>query len=318
MRSTTVPITVMHAGGSTTLNFNEQNPGGMWVLHGRYGFNGGTAGFVQVSDVNGQAAADAVRLVPVTGPLPTVTIAATTPTATEAGPSPGAFTVSRSGSTASALTVSYTVSGTATPGSDYTTLSGTVLIPAGSPSAPIPVTPVDDFAVEPDETVIVTLSANAAYTVGAPSAATVTIVSNDVAASEIILDNLGEGAQDAARSFTGTWCLSGGSGRFGPNSLYSCGAGLDTYTWRPTIPAGGGPYDVYVWWSYHPMRSTNVPITVMHAGGSTTLNFNEQNPGGMWVLHGRYGFNGGTAGFVQVSDVNGQAAADAVRFVPVP
>jgi hypothetical protein len=26
----------------------------------------------------------------------------------------------------------------------------------------------------------------------------------------------------------------------------------------------------------------------------------------------------GTQGYVQVSDVNGQAAADAVRFVPVP
>jgi hypothetical protein len=250
-------------------------------------------------------------------PPPTVTITASTPTATEAGASPGAFTVSRTGSTTAALTVSYTVSGTATAGSDYVTLPGSVTIPSGSLSAPIPVTPIDDPAVEPNETVIVTLSASAAYTVGSPAAATVTIVSNDVAATEIILDNLPAGTQDAARTFTGTWCVSGGSSRFGVDSLYSCGAGVDTYRWTPTIPAAG-TYDVYVWWSYHPMRSTNVPITVTHAAGSTMLTFNEQLPGGMWVLHGRYGFNGGTAGFVQVSDVNGQAAADAVRFVPVP
>jgi len=200
-RSTTVPITVTHAAGSTTQMFNEQNPGGTWVLHGRYSFNAGTGGFVQVSDVNGQAAADAVRFVPVAG-------------------------------------------------------------------------------------------------------------------SEIIVDNLPAGAQDAARTFTGTWCPSGGSGSFGADSLYSCGAGLDTYRWTPTMPAAG-TFDVYVWWSSHPNRSTTVPITVTHAAGSTTQMFNEQTPGGTWVLHGRYSFNAGTGGFVQVSDVNGQAAADAVRFVPV-
>ena len=82
------------------------------------------------------------------------------------------------------------------------------------------------------------------------------------------------------------------------------------------MPAAG-TFDVYVWWSSHPNRSTTVPITVTHAAGSTTQMFNEQNPGGTWVLHGRYSFNAGTGGFVQVSDVNGQAAADAVRFVPV-
>jgi hypothetical protein len=36
------------------------------------------------------------------------------------------------------------------------------------------------------------------------------------------------------------------------------------------------------------------------------------------VLHGTYSFNTGTGGYVQVSDINGQACADAVRFVPVP
>ena len=54
-------------------------------------------------------------------------------------------------------------------------------IPAGSASALITVTPVNDTSVESNETVVVTLSANAAYTVGSPSSATVTITSDDVA-----------------------------------------------------------------------------------------------------------------------------------------
>src|SRR6185312_15740098 len=69
--------------------------------------------------------------------------------------------------------------GTAVNGTDYQTLSGTVTIPAGAVSAPITVTPMDDTQVEGDETVVLTLSADAAYDVGAPGSATVTIADND-------------------------------------------------------------------------------------------------------------------------------------------
>src|SRR5207253_444306 len=99
---------------------------------------------------------------------PSVTVTATDGTATEAGPTTGTFAVSRTGSTAAALTVNYTVGGSATPGSDYTALSGSVTIPAGAASAPITVTPVDDTAVEPDETVVLTLAPGGGYQVGAP------------------------------------------------------------------------------------------------------------------------------------------------------
>jgi len=63
-------------------------------------------------------------------------------------------------------------------------------------------------------------------------------------------------------------------------------------------------------------RSTAVPISVTHAGGTTTKTYNQQTAGGQWVLHGTYNFNAGTGGYVQVSDANGQACADAVRFEP--
>jgi hypothetical protein len=111
--------------------------------------------------------------------LPTVTITATDDTATEQGPTTGMFTVSRSGGTSSALTVNYTVGGTATAGSDYQSLSGSVVISVGQSSAQVVVTPIDDGVLgEGDETVIATLSPNAAYTVGAPNSATVTIIDN--------------------------------------------------------------------------------------------------------------------------------------------
>jgi hypothetical protein len=235
-RSASVPIAVTHAGGTTTKTYDQRTGGGVWVLHGTYGFNAGTGGYVQVSDVNGQACADVVKFVPAAA-LPTVTVTATDPTAAENPLDTGVFTVSRTGGTATALTVSYTVGGTATPGSDYTALGGSVTILAGSATATVTVTPVNDTQVEGEETVVLTLSAGAGYAVGTPGSATITIASDDV--GEIILDNAPAGQSGGGRSYTGTWLKSSASGAYGPDSLYSNGSGVDTYRWTPTIPAAG-------------------------------------------------------------------------------
>jgi hypothetical protein len=113
---------------------------------------------------------------------PGVTIEATDASASEAGGDTGTFTVTRTGSTAAALTVSYTVdtaTSTATSGSDFTALTGSVTIDAGSTTATITVTPIDDPDSEGTETVVVALTATSAYWVGSPDEATVTIADND-------------------------------------------------------------------------------------------------------------------------------------------
>jgi hypothetical protein len=108
---------------------------------------------------------------------PQLTILATSP-ASEAG-GIGALTVSRIGNLATALSVKCTVTGTATPGSDYVAIPATFTIPAGAASQVIPVTPIDDALVEGDETVTVALTTNTGYTLGSPASATVTIADND-------------------------------------------------------------------------------------------------------------------------------------------
>ena len=135
--------------------------------------------------------------------LPEVTIVATDDSATEQGTTTGMFTVTRTGSTASPLSVNYTVSGTATPGSDYFALSGIVAILTGQSSAQIVVTPKDDAVVnEGDETVIVALTPNAAYTVGAQNSATVTITDNDIVAPDIIINSGPTVASGGAKNST--------------------------------------------------------------------------------------------------------------------
>jgi hypothetical protein len=107
--------------------------------------------------------------------LPTVTIAATTPNAAEQGPVSGAFTVTRAGDTTDPLTVNYTISGTAGNGADYTAITGSVTIPAAFNSATITIAPISDSLAEGDETVLLTLSSDLAYSVGTQNSATVTI-----------------------------------------------------------------------------------------------------------------------------------------------
>ena len=134
--------------------------------------------------------------------LPEVTIAATDHTATEQGPTTGSLTVSRTGSTMGSLAVLYSTGGTAAAGSDYQTLSGSVMIPIGQSSATITITPIDDAVVgEANETVIATLTADAAYTIGAQNNATVTITANAPAPTDFD----GDGLSDVVVFRGGAW-----------------------------------------------------------------------------------------------------------------
>lgn len=150
--ATSFPSGLFHAGAGITLTL---------------GFSDGTSATAQTTIASAPS-------------LPTVTLTVAAATAAEGGVA-GGFSVSRSGSTTAALNVSYSIAGTASNGVDYASLSGSVTIPAGASSATIAVVPVDDSDVEGNETVIISLLANAAYTLGNSSSGTVTILDNDVA-----------------------------------------------------------------------------------------------------------------------------------------
>jgi hypothetical protein len=118
--------------------------------------------------------------------LPTVSVSVLDAAASETGPDTGAIRLTRTGSTAAALTVNFTVSGSATNGTDYQTIATSKIIPAGSATADVTVTPIDDTSIEPTESVSITLSASAAYTVGTPSSGSVDIADNDTSSSPIV------------------------------------------------------------------------------------------------------------------------------------
>ena len=120
-----------------------------------------------------------VATINLTDDEPGVTITASDASAGEPGGNTGTIVVTRSGSTAAALTVNATISGTATAGTDFDAISTPIVIPAGSASAALTVTPLDDFVPESNETVIVTINGGV-YLISGPASATVTITDDDV------------------------------------------------------------------------------------------------------------------------------------------
>jgi hypothetical protein len=108
-----------------------------------------------------------------------ISISATTPTATEAGPTPGNFRISRTGDTNSALTVNFQVTGSASAPTDYAALGNSVTLSAGVTFVDLPVVPVPDQKVELNQTVSLTLISAPGSSLVAPNTATVTITDNN-------------------------------------------------------------------------------------------------------------------------------------------
>jgi len=170
--------------------------------------SGLTPAFLPVRGVNGGSVSprDPSRIASpgTTGDLttPVVTIAATDDMAAEepAGAT-GNFRISRTGLTVGPLTVSYTISGSASS-ADYTpVLTGGSTIPAGQSFVDIKITPVEDTLIEDAETLTLTLVASGSYDVGSPSSATVNIADNSVGVPPF----LGVAAGDADTSSAVLW-----------------------------------------------------------------------------------------------------------------
>ncbi|CCI12466.1 Similar to tr/Q12JK6/Q12JK6_SHEDO Peptidase S8 and S53 [Microcystis aeruginosa PCC 9806] len=136
---------------------------------------------------------------------PVVTVAATDAVAGEPANN-GQYTLTRTGDTASALTVNIAINGTATNGADYTSIPTTVTFLAGSATAVVNLNVIDDTLVEGTETAILNVAAGAGYTVGAAASATVNIADNDLPAITVAATDAvaGEPANNGQYTLTRT------------------------------------------------------------------------------------------------------------------
>ncbi len=127
--------------------------------------------------------------------------------------------------------------------------------------------------------------------------------------AEVVVDDL-----DSNTSSSGTWRTSSGPDPWAGHSAYSDAGG--TFRWMPELTQAG-TYTVYARWTYHANRSSSVPYRIGHSGGEHEVIVDQRAPSqaGQWRVLGSFDFAAGSAGYVEVSSENGQASADAVRFV---
>ena len=199
---------------------------------------------------------------------PNVSITATTPNTGEGSIIPGMFRISRTGSTANALTVHFTRTGSAFLNADFTISGGgvnpaypaNVVIGAGQSFVDVQVTPLEDTIGEGNETVVLTLEASATYSLGTVSA-TVNIADNEPVVSINQLADTAEGSPfpgifrisrvggDISQALTVYLQRSGTAAAIGTSDYTLTGGGiapLNATTSTATIAAGLNFVDIIV------------------------------------------------------------------------
>ena len=114
----------------------------------------------------------------VTNGPPSVSVTASDPNASESG-NTGTFTFSRSSSN-TALTVFFTLSGTATSGVHYTSIGNNVVMPIGAGTRTVNIAPINNAIADGNKSVVLTLATNSAYAASSPTQAVVTIYDDEL------------------------------------------------------------------------------------------------------------------------------------------
>ena len=118
--------------------------------------------------------------------IPVISLAVSPASVPEDGTANLIYTFSRTGLTAAALMVNYTVGGSASLGTDYTGIAATpatktVSFAGGASTVTVSVDPTADITLEPDETIALSLATGSGYSIGTTAAVVSTILNDDSA-----------------------------------------------------------------------------------------------------------------------------------------
>ena len=130
---------------------------------------------------------DLIRVAGFADLIPTISLAIAPTNVLEDGTPNLIYTFTRTGETTNALTINFSVNGTATLNSDYsqtgattfTATTGTISFAAGAATATLTLNPTADVIFENNETVALTLTTGTGYTIGTTTAVTGTITNDD-------------------------------------------------------------------------------------------------------------------------------------------
>ena len=321
-RPTSVPVDIVHAGGTTTVSVNQRTDGGQWNSVGVYTF--GAGGTITIrSTGNGSTCADAVRIAPATAPEPEETVIDDGDPGTAAAgswlPSGGADPYGTGSLYSNQAGASYSYTASLSPGT-YRVFLWWTQFASRATSVPVDIVHAGGMTTvsvnqrtdggQWNSVGVYTFGTSGKITIrslgnGSTCADAVRIAPSSVPAQTVIDDG------DPGTLATGSWLPSGGAEPYGTGSLYSKQAGA-TYGYTSALVPG--KYEVFLWWTEYASRPTSVPVDIVHANGTSTVFVNQRTDGGQWNSVGIYTF--GTSGRVTIRSLgSGSTCADAVRIV---
>ncbi|MCE4564244.1 choice-of-anchor D domain-containing protein [Maribellus sp. CM-23] len=252
------------------------------------------------------AIAQDLSLVPFTnfnlsGANPVLTVSASPVSVLENSGSSITYTFTLSENASSNITANFSVGGIATLTTDYTqsgaasfnASAGTVTISTGTNTASITITPVGDAGLEPDETIVLTLTSGTGYDAGSPSSASGTIVNDDTQSVTPLVAITGTNQEDPEGfSFVALDNISGGTliyfteNSFNTNTLAFTGTEA-VLSW--TAPAGG-------------VLRGEVIVVKENPANTFTTSSNSGNSGSISLISGTMSFATTGEGFYAYTD----------------
>ena len=187
-RATNSVFDIIHAAGTNRIFVNQRVASGGWFKLMTTNFNVGQSHGVIIRNdgtaTNNYVVADGIRFLGIGGaallPPPTIEIVASDAAGGEFGTNAARFAIVRSGDTNPAVTVNYSVSGTAVPGADYAALPGSVTLPAGVMATNIFISPLGNNLTTNQVTVTANLISSVNYLFTTLTNATVIIADRPV------------------------------------------------------------------------------------------------------------------------------------------
>lgn len=131
---------------------------------------------------------------------------------------------------------------------------------------------------------------------------------------ELFIDNA-----DASASAVGEWPASDGqSGYYGESYQHDKneGKGAKEFIFSATVPEPG-LYELFMRWTAHINRASNVPVIIEHRDGVSPVVVNQRVNGSRWNVLGTFNFSDNVAVTVRTTGTNGFVVADAVRLLQV-
>jgi hypothetical protein len=195
---------------------------------------------------------------------------------TYGNPTNAVFTITRTGSTGSSLTVFFSLSGTAASGTYTATATNKITIAAGQSSTNVTITAVTDGIPRAGTTIVLNLHPSGVYSVASPGTGLLTLLntaSPQVTASPVVASMYNAFSNDYA-SFVITRLGDTNAAAFTVNSFSYAGTAVAGVDYTLPLPVTFNPGDLVQTDSISPLISGQLPVdstTNVYVGNKTAI-----------------------------------------------